>query len=57
MMSMNAKSKYKTYGTVYQKQCVNCLKEGTYKCSLVVEDEECKNFETVKEGDVVFGGY
>lgn len=57
MMSMNAKSKYKTYGTVYQKQCVNCLKEGAYKCSLVVVDEECKNFETVKEGDIVFGGY
>ena len=57
MMSMNAKSKYKTYGIVYQKQCVNCLKEGTYKCALEVIDEECKNFETVKKGDKVFGGY
>ena len=57
MMSMNAKSKYKTYGTIYQKQCVNCLNEGTYKCALEIENEECKNFVTVKKGDKVFGGY
>ena len=57
MMSMNAKSKYKTYGTVYQKQCVNCVKEGTYKCALEVKDGECKNYTTVKKGDIVFGGY
>ena len=34
---------------------MNCLKEGTYKCALEVEDEECKNYETVKKGDKVFG--
>ena len=56
-MSMRQKSKYQTYGAIYQKQCVNCLKEGTYKCALEVDEEECKNFETVKEGDKVFGGY
>ena len=57
-MSMNAKkTKYQTYGSIYAKQCVNCVKEGTYKCALEVEKEACKNFETVKEGDKVFGGY
>ena len=57
-MSMSAKkSKYKTYGTIYQKQCVNCVKEGTYKCALEIADEECKNYQTVQEGDIVFGGY
>ena len=57
MMSMKQKSKYRTYGTIYQKQCVNCLKEGTYKCALEIDDEKCKNYESVKKGDVVFGGY
>ena len=57
-MSMNAKkTKYQTYGSIYAKQCVNWVKEGTYKCALEVEKEACKNFETVKEGDKVFGGY
>ena len=59
MMSMCAKkSKYKTYGAIYQKQCVNCYKEGTYHCALEVEDEECKNYEPPTKGDkVLFGGY
>ena len=57
MMSIMKKSKYRTYGAIYQKQCVNCVKEGTYKCALEIDEEECKNYETVKEGDVVFGGY
>lgn len=56
-MSMKQKSKYRTYGTIYQKQCVNCLKEGTYKCALEIDDEKCRNYGSVKEGDVVFGGY
>lgn len=56
-MSMKRKSKYQTYGAIYQKQCVNCLKEGTYKCALEVEKEKCKNYTTVKKGDKVFGGY
>ena len=56
-MSMRQKSKYRTYGAIYQKQCVNCVKEGTYKCALEIDEEECRNYETVKEGDVVFGGY
>ena len=58
MKSMSAKkSKYKTYGMIYSKQCVNCVKEGTYKCALEIADEECKNYQTVQEGDIVFGGY
>ena len=57
MMSTAKKSKYQTYGMVYSKQCVNCLKEGTYKCALEVVDDECKNFTTVKKGDKIFGGY
>ena len=58
MMSMIAKkSKYKDYGAIYQNQCVNCVKEGTYKCALEIVDGECKNYCTVKKGDIVFGGY
>ena len=57
MMSMSPKSKYKVYGAIYQEQCVNCLKEGTYKCALEIDGEECRNYSTVKKGDVVFGGY
>lgn len=49
-MSMKQKSKYRTYGTIYQKQCVNCLKEGTYNCALEIDDEKCRNYESVKEG-------
>ena len=56
-MSVQKRSKYQTYGAIYQKQCVNCLKEGTYKCALEIENEECKNYSTVKKGDKVFGGY
>jgi hypothetical protein len=56
-MNTAKKSKYKTYGSIYQNQCVNCLKEGTYKCALEIENEECKNYSSVKKGDVVFGGY
>ena len=56
-MSMKRKSKYATYGAIYQKQCVNCVKEGTYKCALEIKDGECKNYCTVKKGDMVFGGY
>ncbi len=57
MMSMNAKSKYRLYGPIYQHQCVNCVNEGTYKCALEIENDECKNYCTVKKGDMVFGGY
>ena len=58
MMSMSQKkSKYQQYGTIYQKQCVNCYKEGTYHCKLEIEEEKCKNFETLKKGDLIFGGY
>ena len=57
MMSMKQKSKYRTYGAIYQKQCVNCVKEGTYKCALEIDDGKCKNYCTVKKGDIVFGGY
>ena len=56
-MSTNAKSKYKTYGAIYQKQCVNCVKEGTYKCALEIDDGKCKYYCTVIKGDIVFGGY
>ena len=57
-MSMSQKkSKYQQYGTIYQKQCVNCYKEGTYHCKLEIEGEECKNFETLQKGDFIFGGY
>ena len=56
-MNTAKKSKYQTYGSIYQKQCVKCVKEGTYKCALEISDEECKNYETVKKGDKVFAGY
>ena len=56
-MSPTKKSKYQTYGSIYQKQCVKCVKEGTYKCALEIDGEECKNYETVKKGTIVFGGY
>ena len=56
-MNTAKKSKYQTYGMVYSKQCINCVKEGTYKCALEIEEEKCKNFVTVKKGDKVFGGY
>ena len=56
-MNTAKKSKYQTYGMVYSKQCINCVKEGTYKCALEIEEEKCKNYETVKPGDKVFGGY
>ena len=51
------KSKYQTYGAIYQKQCVNCFKEGTYHCKLEICDGECENYETLKKGDIIFGGY
>ena len=59
MMSMSTqkKNKYQTYGAIYQHQCVNCFKEGTYHCKLEIEEEQCKNYETLQKGDLIFGGY
>lgn len=56
-MSVQKKSKYKQYGVIYQKQCINCFKEGTYHCALEIEGEECKNYEPPQKGDLIFGGY
>ena len=56
-MSTAKKANYKTYGMVYSKYCVNCVKEGTYKCALDIFNGECKNYQTVRKGDLVFGGY
>jgi len=56
MMNMKQKSKYKLYGFIYSEQCVNCAKEGTYKCAFEVEDCECLNFKAA-DGDCQFGGY
>ena len=56
MMSMKQKCKYQLYGSIYANQCVECAKEGTYKCALEINDEECLNF-TLVDGECQFGGY
>ena len=57
MMSMRLKCK--DYNRIYQLQCVNCIREGTYHCKLVVSSDECVNFEEITKDNahLFFGGY
>lgn len=52
MMNMNKKSQI--FGLIYQNQCVECSKEGTYGCHLKIEKESCKNFEKKKKNKIIF---
>lgn len=42
-----------------KKYCCNCYKEGSYECSLVVEDDKCVNFVQYDKLNhkTCFGGY
>lgn len=44
---------------IVKKYCVDCIKEGSYKCALIIKDEKCINFEKCdkKNKKYCFGGY
>lgn len=50
MMKMrNNKNSYKDFGRVYCEQCLQCIKEATYACELIIRDGRCKNFKHTSE--------
>ena len=52
MMAANMKTNtnnYKKYGSIYQNQCVNCIREGTVYCKFEFSDDSCTNFKSLED--------